>query len=64
MKIFYTTDVFNRVIPCCDWREDIEAEDNWRIGEIAGNAYESHGIPLYKDVDGTVSTGRHPLANH
>lgn len=55
MKIFYTVDVFSRVIPVCDWNESIDAEDDWHIGEIAGNAYESHGIPLYKDVDGAVT---------
>ncbi len=55
MKIFFTIDEFSRVIPVCDWRENIEAEDNWRVGEINGNAYESHGIPLYKYADGSIT---------
>lgn len=49
MKIFYTIDEMHRVHPCCDWSEDIEPDESWLVGEIPGDAYEEHGIPLYKD---------------
>lgn len=52
MKIFYTLDNNNRIYPCCDWREDIESDESWRIGEIDAPAYEEHGIPLWKESGG------------
>ena len=55
MKIFYNIDEQNRVHPCCDWSEDIEPDAEWRVGEITGAAYESHGVPLWKDVEGVLT---------
>ena len=55
MKIFYKIAEHSCVVPVCDWREDIEPDEDWKVGEIAGNAYEDHGIPLYKDVDGSIT---------
>ena len=55
MKIFYTTDEQSRVFPCCDWREDIEPEESWKVGEMPGAAYEEHGIPLYKEVNDEIT---------
>ena len=49
MKVFYKIDEQNRVHPCCDWSEDIEPDADWYVGEINGAAYESHGVPLWKD---------------
>lgn len=52
MQIFFTPDEKNRVIPTCDWAEDITPAPGWQIGEIDGNAYEEHGVPLWKAVNG------------
>lgn len=54
MKIFYIVDDNDLVIPVCDWAEDIEPEEDWKVAEIEGKAYESHWVPLYKDVNGVV----------
>ena len=55
MKIFYIVDEYSRVIPCCDWSENTVPEEDWRIGQLDGAAYEEHGIPLYKEADGIIS---------
>ena len=55
MKIYYTIDEHDRIIPVCDWTEDLTPEAGWHIGELSGNAYEEHGIPLYKDVSGVIT---------
>ena len=55
MRVYYITDEMDRILPVCDWREDIEPDEDWKVGDLDGNAYEDHGIPLYKDVDGTVT---------
>ena len=55
MKIFYTTDEQSRVFPCCDWREDIEPGEDWKVGDMPGAAYEEHGIPLYKEENGEIT---------
>lgn len=55
MKIYYTIDTKRRVYPACDWQEDIVPDYNWRVGDIEGTAYEEHGVPKYKDVDGVIT---------
>ena len=55
MKVYYTTDERSRVFPCCDWREDIVPEVDWHVGEMSGPAYEEHGIPLYKAINGEIT---------
>ena len=55
MKIFYTIDETSRVIPCCDWNENISPDEDWHVGDIPGAAYEEHGIPLYKEVNGAIT---------
>lgn len=54
MKIFYKITEHSCVIPCCDWHKGIEPDEDWRIGVIEGNAYEDHGIPVYKEADGNI----------
>lgn len=54
MKIFYTINENNCVIPVSDWHEDIDPDESWHVGEIDGSAYEEHGIPLYKENNGVV----------
>lgn len=53
-KIFFTVDQETRVIPLCDWGENVESDPDWIVGDIPGIAYESHGIPLYKYVSGEI----------
>ena len=53
-KIYFLVDDQNRVIPVCDWDASIEADPEWIVGVIEGNAYESHGIPLYKYVNQSI----------
>ena len=55
MKIYYTIDSQSRVYPACDWRGDIEPDTDWKVGEIEGNAYEDHGIPLWKYEKGSIT---------
>ena len=54
MKIYFIIDDKKCVYPCCDYKENIDPEEEWYIGEINGDAYESHGIPLYKLVNGNI----------
>lgn len=55
MKVYYSIDEQNRVHPCCDWSEDIVPDADWHVGEINGAAYESHGVPIYKEVEGVLT---------
>ena len=57
MKTYYIIDEDNRVFPTCNWAEDIEAPEGegWKVGEMDGAPYDTHGIPLYKDVDGEIT---------
>ena len=49
MKIYFTIDDYKRVFPCSDWTEDVEPDFDWLVGETpSGNAYEEHGIPVWK----------------
>ena len=48
MRIYFTVDERNLVHPCRDYRTGIIPESDWLDGEISGNAYEEHGIPLWK----------------
>ena len=48
MRIYYIVDEKSRVFPCCDWNESIDPNPDWFAGDIPDNAYEEHGIPLYK----------------
>lgn len=50
--IFFTIDEYNRVFPCCDDNGQEPADPEWLSGSIEGNAYEEHGIPLWKYVGG------------
>ena len=54
MKIFYTVDKQSRVWPACDWTADIEPDESWHVGNIPGVAYEEHGVPLYKEKNGSI----------
>lgn len=64
MKIYYILDDRNRVIPVSDWFEPYENPDypddrhmpepEWLTGEIEGNAYEEHGIPLWMVEEGEI----------
>ena len=54
MRIFFTTDDKLCVYPCCD-DSGQEPEAGWYSGEIDGSAYETHGIPIYKYVDGRIT---------
>lgn len=36
----------------CDWDETINPHESWLIGEIDGNSYEEHAIPLWKYENG------------
>ena len=56
MKIYYTTDEQSRIFPCCDWRDDIEPDKGWKVGEMPGAAYEEHGIPRFKEVNDEITT--------
>ena len=42
------------VYPCCDYKEDIEPDEDWYVGEIDGKAYDEHNIPLWKQVNGQI----------
>ena len=55
MKIFYTLTLQNVVIPCCDWNENITPEEGWHIADIKGSAFEEHGFPKYKEVNGEIT---------
>lgn len=54
MQIYFTIDNKNRVHPCCDYSPEIEPESDWIVGTLSDNAYEEHGVPLYKYVSGQV----------
>ena len=54
MKIYYILDEHSLVHPVCDFRPDMEPESEWSYGEIDDMAYEEHGIPVYKEVNGNV----------
>lgn len=54
MRIYFTVDERNRVIPCCDYNPDIVPADNWKEGELSGNAYDENSIPLYKYAGRTI----------
>ena len=54
MKVYFTTDENYSVFPCCDFREDIEPDNDWRIGDLDGNPFNDYGVPLYKFVDGEI----------
>lgn len=51
MNIIYKIDSDNRVIPCADDNGQEIVQGEYR-GSIDGNAYEEHGIPLYKRYNG------------
>ena len=56
MKIYFIIDSDYKVYPCCDYTEDIQPDVDWILGELPdnSNAYEEHGIPLWKYVDGEI----------
>lgn len=56
MKIYFTVDSNNRVIPCCDYYEDIQPDADWILGELPDNsdAYEEHCVPLWKYINGEI----------
>ncbi len=52
MRVYFTVDERNLVHPCRDNRSDITLASGWLVGEISGNAYEEHGISLWKYENG------------
>ena len=54
MRIYFTTDENYSVYPCCDFREDIEPDNDWRVGDLNGDPYNEYGIPLFKFVDSQI----------
>ena len=56
MLVFFTIDICSRIYPCCDYSKNIKPDADWIIGEFPdnSNAYEEHGIPLWKYVNGKI----------
>lgn len=54
MRIYFTVDERNRVFPCCDYQPDIVPSEDWRDGEMTGDAYDENSIPLWKYVGGVI----------
>ena len=50
MRIIYMIDEKNRVYPCSDDNGQKLETGQYR-GTISGNAYEDHGIPLWKIIN-------------
>lgn len=56
METYYIVDK-GLVYPTCYVTEDVVPPEgeNWKIGELDGAPFETHGIPRYKEVNGVIT---------